>query len=91
MGQKQLAPGEIVFVEGNTVLTRRWSWRQANHTLLLPTTTALEFNVDGLPPVTQAEVEEICREVLALIERFCGGRLRLEMLSQQRPRLRLEE
>ena len=31
-------PGEIVFVEGNTVLTRRWSWRQANHTLTLPTT-----------------------------------------------------
>lgn len=46
-------PGEIIFAEGNTVLTRRWSWRQAIHTMTLPTTTAIEFNVDGLPPVTK--------------------------------------
>ena len=28
-------PGEFVFAEGNKVLTRRWIWRQANHTLTL--------------------------------------------------------
>ncbi len=26
-------PGEVIFAEGDTVLTRRWTWRQANHTL----------------------------------------------------------
>ncbi len=82
-------PGEIIFVEGNTVLTRRWSWRQANHTLTLPTTTAIEFNVDGLPPVPQAEVEDICREVMTLIRRFCGGETRYEVISEQNPRIRL--
>lgn len=82
-------PGEIIFVEGNTVLTRRWSWRQANHTLTLPTTTAIEFNVDGLPPVPQAEVEDICREVMALIRRFCGGEMRYEVISEQNPRIGL--
>ena len=68
-------PGEIVFVEGNTVLTRRWVWRQSNHTLTLPTTTAIELNIDGLPPVNQAKVEEICQEAMELIKRFCGGRI----------------
>lgn len=82
-------PGEIIFVEGNTVLTRRWSWRQANHTLTLPTTTAIEFNVDGLSPVPQAEVEDICREVMALIRRFCGGEMRYEVISEQNPRIGL--
>lgn len=53
------APGEVVFVEGDTVLTRRWTWRQANHTLTLPTSTAVEINVDGLPPVPRPEVEAI--------------------------------
>jgi DNA/RNA-binding domain of Phe-tRNA-synthetase-like protein len=82
-------PGEIIFVEGNTVLTRRWSWRQANHTLTLPTTTAIEFNVDGLPPVPRSEVAQICQEVMELIGRFCGGDMRYEILSQRNPRMRL--
>ena len=43
-------PGEIIFVEGKTVLTRRWTRRQGKHTLVVPETKDLEFNVDGLPP-----------------------------------------
>lgn len=82
-------PGEIIFTEGNTVLTRRWSWRQANHTLTLESTTAVEMNVDGLPPVAMIEVEEICQEVIAMIERFCGGKLRYEILREDNPRMEL--
>ncbi|MBM4327627.1 MAG: hypothetical protein FJ118_10750 [Deltaproteobacteria bacterium] len=83
------APGEIIFVEGKTVLTRRWTWRQAKHTLVVPETTALEVNVDGLPPVSVEEVQEACREIARLIERFCGGSARLDMLSQENPRVEL--
>jgi DNA/RNA-binding domain of Phe-tRNA-synthetase-like protein len=82
-------PSEIIFVEGNTVLTRRWTWRQAKHTLIVPETTAIELNVDGLPPVPISEVEEICREAAALIERFCGGRIRYEILSEDNPGMSL--
>ena len=92
-GSEQLehpAPGEIVFTEGNTVLTRRWSWRQAIHTLTLPGTTAIEFNVDGLPPVTQAEIETICREVMDLIRAHCGGQLRCDFLTERHPVVSLE-
>ena len=77
-------PGEIIFAEGDTVLTRRWSWRQANHTLTLPTTKAIEFNVDGLPPVAQDEVEDICNELMVLIDRFCGGKIRYEILKRDK-------
>ncbi|MEW6533292.1 MAG: phenylalanine--tRNA ligase beta subunit-related protein [Thermodesulfobacteriota bacterium] len=82
-------PGEIIFVEGKTVLTRRWTWRQAKHTLVVPETTALEVNVDGLPPVTVEQVKEACREIAELIERFCGGRTRQDMLSKEDPRVEL--
>jgi len=82
-------PGEVVFVEGNTVLTRRWTWRQGTHTLTLPESTAIEFNVDGLPPVPAAEVEQTCAEVVDLIRRFCGGELRVEILSEQNPKISL--
>jgi DNA/RNA-binding domain of Phe-tRNA-synthetase-like protein len=82
-------PGEVVFVEGDTVLTRRWTWRQANHTLTLPTTRAIEFNVDGLPPVSGAEVEQACEEIKQLVGRFCGGRLRHDLLSRRKSRITL--
>lgn len=84
-------PGEIIFAEGNTVLTRRWTWRQANHTLTLPTTKDIEFNVDGLPPIPAGEVEEICLQVVDLVRRFCGGRARYEMLTRENPSIRLTE
>jgi len=84
-------PGEIIFVEGNTVLTRRWTWRQANHTLTLMTTKAVEFNVDGLPPVPLSEVEAGCREVMGLVNKYCGGNVRYEILSQDNPKIRIIE
>ena len=82
-------PGEVVFVEGDTVLTRRWTWRQANHTLTLPDTKAIEFNIDGLPPVERVEIESACSEVAELIQRFCGGRARVGFLTAESPRISL--
>jgi DNA/RNA-binding domain of Phe-tRNA-synthetase-like protein len=82
-------PGEVVFVEGDTVLTRRWTWRQANHTLTLPETRAIEFNVDGLPPVTPAEIQAACVEVAELVRRFCGGSSRIDFLTAANPRISL--
>lgn len=78
-------PGEIIFAEGSTVLTRRWTWRQASHTLTRLDTRAIEFNVDGLPPVPATEVEQACAEIAGLAARFCGGRTRTCLLSEQNP------
>jgi DNA/RNA-binding domain of Phe-tRNA-synthetase-like protein len=82
-------PGEIVFVEGDTVLTRRWTWRQAKHTLVEPGTTAIVFNVDCLLPVMADEAAQACAEAEQLIARFCGGRFRRGILSASSPRIEL--
>jgi len=37
------------------------------------------------------EVEQICQEAGGLISRFCGGRVRYEILSRDRPSLELSE
>ncbi len=66
--------GEVIFVEGKTVLTRRWTWRQGKHTLVVPETTAVEFNVDGLPPVPVRTLSRLCREIMELIGKYCGGK-----------------
>ncbi len=83
--------GEIIFAEGNTVLTRRWTWRQSKHTLILPETTAVEFNVDALPPVTDEEVEQICKDIAVLVQKYCGGRISRGILSQDNPVIKLTD
>jgi DNA/RNA-binding domain of Phe-tRNA-synthetase-like protein len=85
------APGEFIFAEGNMVLTRRWIWRQANHTLTLPQTTAIEINIDGLPPVAAADVEAAARDVMDSVGRFCGGNILFEILSRRNPLLKLSK
>jgi len=82
-------PGEIIFTEGDTVLTRRRTWRQAQHTLTLPETRAVEFNIDGLPPVASAEVEQAGAEIMQLVQRFCGGHARFALLAQDHPAISL--
>lgn len=82
-------PGEIILVSGNTVLTRRWIWRQANFTLTVPTTTALVFNLDALPPIGESELESIANEMMELIRTFCGGKLGYTVLKKERPTIPL--
>jgi DNA/RNA-binding domain of Phe-tRNA-synthetase-like protein len=82
-------PGEIIFAEGNTVLTRRWTWRQANHSLVVPETTAVEVNIDGLSPFTLRDVEAICEEVGTLLVKYCGGTTRYEVLRKEHPVMEL--
>ena len=77
--------GELIFAEGGTVLTRRWIWRQANQTLLLPGTTAAEINLDALPPVADEALREAARDVMSLVGRFCGGSCRFAVLSRESP------
>ncbi len=85
------AAGEFIFTEGDTVLTRRWIWRQANHTLTLPGTTAIEFNIDALPPVSAVDVEAAGTDVLELVARYCGAQARFAVLERGNPVLRLDE
>ena len=80
---------EVIFAEGNTVLTRRWTWRQAKHTLVVPDTKAVEINFDGLPPVTHQDVEQICRQAAKLVQVYCGGKVTFEILSKDNPCIQL--
>lgn len=74
--------GEFIFTEGDTVLTRRWVWRQSNHTLTELTTTFIEFNVDGLPPVTIKDIKTASEDLANLVKEFCGGSSVYMALSQ---------
>ncbi|MDR3574114.1 MAG: phenylalanine--tRNA ligase beta subunit-related protein [Anaerolineaceae bacterium] len=84
-------PGEIVFVEGPVVLTRRWVWRQSQHTLTLPETRSIEMNIDLLPPASANELDGINQDLMSLISQYCGGTSRAEILSADHPKISLAQ
>jgi DNA/RNA-binding domain of Phe-tRNA-synthetase-like protein len=79
--------GEIIFAEGDTVLTRRWVWRQANHTLVVPETRRIVFNIDVLRKVDEQEVVAYCDDLAELVSRYCGGETECQVLSVEQPEL----
>ena len=80
--------GEFIFTDGNTVMTRRWTWRQANHSIIEPTTKALEFNIDALAHVSTAEIEAIAAETTQLLETYCMANCRTVILNQKNDQLK---
>jgi len=81
--------GEIIFTDGNQVMTRRWVWRQAEHSLVRPSTTAVEFNIDLLPPLPVELQEDIFQSLADLVSEFGGGEIRIGMLERTQPDLPL--
>ena len=55
----------------------------------VPESRAVEFNIDGLPPVTPAEVEQAGMEIMELVQRFCGGRSHFALLDHEHPSVSL--
>ena len=82
-------PGEIIFVEGQVVLTRRWVWRQSQHTLTLPETRSFEMNIDLLPPASIDELDVITKDLMSLIAHYCGGYSQADILSKDHPKISL--
>jgi DNA/RNA-binding domain of Phe-tRNA-synthetase-like protein len=84
-------PGEVIFTYNTaTVLCRRWTWRQGEFSKLQRTTTAVEINVDGLPPVTRADVEVISNDLATLVGMYCGNApTEVKLLSEENPEVEL--
>lgn len=79
------SPGEIIFAEGNSVLTRRWTWRQGTTTLIESYTTAILYNLDGLPPVGKDVIIKASHELMGLIGEYCHGGTELKLLTAETP------
>ncbi|GEM_PF-92713 len=80
-------PGEVIFTYNtSTVLCRRWTWRQGEFSKLQRTSTAVEINIDGLPPVTRADVELISNDLATLVGMYCGNApTEVKLLSAAQP------
>jgi DNA/RNA-binding domain of Phe-tRNA-synthetase-like protein len=80
--------GEVIYVNRRTkrVLCRRWNWRNADFSKLLPETRNLAINVDGMQPaISRSELVEAAEELKQLLLRYCGGAISVHYLDAQNP------
>ncbi|MDO8339430.1 MAG: phenylalanine--tRNA ligase beta subunit-related protein [Candidatus Burarchaeum sp.] len=76
LGDKEPRPpheGEVIYKDAVGAICRRWNWREADRTKLTEETKNCILVVEGLPPVTRAEVEAATGELKELVQRICGG------------------
>jgi len=73
--------GEVIYIDNNKVMCRRWNWRQGDQTKLTPETANVAINVDCLPPVAKGEAGAITEELAGLVREFCGGEVKYLLLD----------
>ncbi len=76
LGDKEPHPprnGEVIYKDAVSAICRRWNWREAERTKLTGGTKNCILVVEGLPPVSRAEVDAATRELGGLVKKYCGG------------------
>jgi DNA/RNA-binding domain of Phe-tRNA-synthetase-like protein len=82
--------GEVIYADDLGALCRRWNWKEADRTKLTEKTTRGFLVVEALPPVGRAELEAALGDLAGLVERYCGGTVRMGVLDAAHPSMALD-
>jgi DNA/RNA-binding domain of Phe-tRNA-synthetase-like protein len=83
-------PGEVIYKDEQSAICRRWNWREAERTKLTEKTKNCVLVIEGLPPVTQNKIKKATDELKVLIEKYCGGNLKSDILDKDSPEVLLD-
>ena len=64
--------GEVVYVVGNEIRTRRWAWRQSEFGKIDENSSYVFFPIDGFKGFNDKEVDETTKELAELLKRIFG-------------------
>ena len=80
--------GEAVYACGHEIRTRRWTWRQSERGKITENTKAILFPIDGFSDVNAAEVQAAADELVALLKKYFGDGLDIEVgtVTREHPR-----
>ena len=80
--------GEVVFSDdAGLVFAERWCWRQSDQSAARDDTTAVIVTVEAQHENGRGEIEAALADLLALLERYAGGRVYSAVLGAQHPML----
>ena len=69
---EEMPAGELVYVSGHTVKTRRWLWRQSEDGKITEQTSHVFFPIDGFSDVNLADVKAAADELAAFLRDGLG-------------------
>lgn len=80
--------GEAVYASGHEIRTRRWTWRQSERGKITGKTRDILFPIDGFSDLNAEEVHKAADELVALLRRYFGEKLEIEVgfVSKDHPR-----
>ena len=84
--------GEIVYVSGNEVRTRRWTWRQSEMGKMQDSTSAVFYPIDGFAGFNDEDVKAVMKEFTELLANYfakSGSRCTVAtgMVDKDNPRI----
>ena len=71
--QEAVEAGEYVYADQQEVRTRRWVWRQGDHTKVVAHARNIVFPIDGWVGITDAAVRAVQSELVRLLEAELGA------------------
>jgi DNA/RNA-binding domain of Phe-tRNA-synthetase-like protein len=66
-------PGEVVYVSGTEVRTRRWTWRQSEIGKISEETSDVLFPIDGFVGINDGAVRAAMEEFVGLLQEIFGA------------------
>ncbi len=78
-------PGEVVYVDDERILTRRWNYRDADETKITEDTKNLVMFIDASPVIPEIVVTSALTELTSLLSKACGGQTRTGIASIKNP------
>ena len=83
--------GELVYVSGHTVKTRRWLWRQSDDGKITEETATVFFPIDGFSSVNGDTVLQARDELAETLKSVFGCNVRTAFIDQQNPKTAIVE
>ena len=86
---KRPKEGEIVYADDTEVLCRRWNWRECEKSKMTEDTKNIVLVAEALPPTSKEDIENILKELSELIQKYCGGNIKTDILSSSNPEVEI--
>ena len=74
--------GEVIYKDNVGAICRRWNWKEADRTKFTEATKNAVIVIEGLPPVFRIQIENILKELAALIVEYCGGNISTTIIDK---------
>jgi len=82
--------GELVYVSGNEIRTRKWIWRQSEVGKITEKTESILFPIDGFSDINKVQVMQAKEELAQLLKELFGCEVTSGFIDKDHPSFKIE-